>query len=98
MRLNNLPPHLMVSLSPVLSTIWLAYGFGDAAKEGFSHKSLPLTQCVRVKLGFWCIQEAEKSSNNREFRNLRNFVKEEVRSGRCVGREVWTGTDNKVVT
>ena len=35
-----------------------------------------------------------KSSNNREYHNLKNFITEESKSGRLTGRELWICTDN----
>jgi hypothetical protein len=32
-RLTNLPSPIMVLLRPVISALWLAYGFGDASEE-----------------------------------------------------------------
>jgi hypothetical protein len=33
-RLISLPSPVMLVLRPVLDPIWVAYGFGDAAREG----------------------------------------------------------------
>ena len=37
-----------------------------------------------------------KSSNNREYRNLKNFITAEAKAGRLMGREVRICTDNEV--
>jgi hypothetical protein len=55
-----------------------------------------MEEATEIDMGFWCTLESEKSSNNREFRNLRNFITTQAMAGRFTGREVWIGTDNKV--
>jgi hypothetical protein len=46
------------------------------------------------KMGFWCTEFSEKSSNWREFQNLLERLSKEATSGRLVAREVWIATDN----
>ena len=81
---------------PVLAPIWVAYGFGYASDEGFGGKSQPITQPIRIHIGFWCTGSSEKTSNKREFHNLGNCVRGESELGRSTGNEVWIGTASKV--
>jgi hypothetical protein len=94
-RFTNLPSPIMVLLRLVLSALWLAYGFGDASEEGKGYAIQPMEEANEINMGFWCTLESEKSSNNREFRNLRNFITTKAMTDRFTGREVWIGTDNK---
>jgi hypothetical protein len=48
-----------------------------------------------LRIGFWCSEISEKSSNYREFRNLKEHIKAEARKGCLVGKEVWIYTDNE---
>jgi hypothetical protein len=49
-----------------------------------------------ARLGFWCDEISEKSSNYREFRNAKEHVKDESRKGNLSGKEVWVYTDIEV--
>jgi hypothetical protein len=77
--------------------LWLAYGSGDASEEGKGYAVQPMEEATEIDMGFVrCTLESDKSSNNREFRNLYNFITTQAMAGRFTGREVWIGTDNKV--
>jgi hypothetical protein len=47
-----------------------------------------MEEATEIDMGFWCTLESEKSSNNQEFRNLRNFITTQAMTGRFTGREV----------
>ena len=83
-------------LRPVLALIWVAYGFGYTSDEFFGGKSQPIAQLLRIRIGFWCTESSDKTSNKREFHNLWNHVKEEAEAGRFTGHEVCIGTYSKV--
>ena len=55
-HLTNLPSPLMFLLWPVLAPIWVAYGFWDASAEGFCGKYQPISQLLRIHIGFWCTE------------------------------------------
>jgi hypothetical protein len=97
-RLISLPSPIMLVLRPVLDPVWVAYGFGDAEREGTER--LIVSQIardhVRVRMGFWCSEHGEKTSNNREFRNLKDMVINESKLGSLTGLEVFLRTDSQV--
>ena len=66
-RLTNLPAPIMVILWPLLAPIWVVYDFGDTSAEGCSGKFQPVTQLLRIRIGFWCTGSSEKAYNKREF-------------------------------
>jgi hypothetical protein len=82
-RIISLPSPIMLVLRPVLNPIWVAYGFGDAAREGTV--ILIVRQSardhVRVRMAFWCSEHGENTSNNREFINLKDVVIDEAKLG-----------------
>ena len=86
----------MMLLQPVLAPIWVAYGFGYASAEECSGKSQPITKLLLIRIGFWCTESSEKTSNKREFHNMYNHVKDETEIERFTGNEVWIGTESKV--
>jgi hypothetical protein len=79
---------------PVMGACYVAYGAGDASGEGFGSSIHPLGMEPLLRQGFWCTEDAEESSNWREFRNLLDAVQVESDAGRLVGRELWLATDN----
>jgi hypothetical protein len=97
-RLTSLPSPIMLVLLPVLDPFCVAYGFGDAAREG--NERLVVRQSdrdhVRVRMGFWCSEHGEKTSDNREFRNLKDMVINESKLGSLTGHEVFLITENQV--
>jgi hypothetical protein len=97
-RLISLPSPIMLVLRPVLNPIWVAYGFGDAAHEGTGRLIVRQSTRghVRVRMAFWCSEHGEKTSNNREFRNLKDMVIDEATLGSLTGHEVFLGTDSQV--
>jgi hypothetical protein len=86
----------MVVLCPVMGALWLAYGFGDASGEGRGGQLAPNDLLARIEINFWCTEDLEKSSNNREMKNCYKFLKREAKALRLTGREVWLCTDNEV--
>jgi hypothetical protein len=77
------------------------YGFIDASGEGFGGSTQILQhqavlQLKMARIGFWCTEISEKSSNYQEFRNLAKHVAAESRAGILSGTEVWILTDNEV--
>jgi hypothetical protein len=97
-RIISLPSPIILVLRPVLDHIWVAYGFGDAAREGIGR--LIVRQSARdhvcVRMAFWCSEHDEKISNNREFRNLKDMVIDTAKLGSLTGHEVFLGTDSQV--
>ena len=65
-------------LHPVYVSVWVAYGFSDAAQEGFGDNLNHLNLVIRICIGLWCTADPEKLSNNRECCNLKNFITEEA--------------------
>jgi hypothetical protein len=92
----NLPSHIMIILHPVMGTLWLAYGFGDASGEGRGGQLDPTDLLARIEITFWCTEDSEKSSNNREMKNCYKVHKREAKALWLTGREVWLCTDNEV--
>jgi hypothetical protein len=91
----------MVVLRPVKGHLSLVYGFVDASGEGFGGSTRCAAEGVRevlapARISFWCSEISEKSSNYREFRNLKEHVKAEAQKGCLAGKEVWIYTDNEV--
>jgi hypothetical protein len=86
-QLISLPSPIMLVMRPVLDPIWVAYGFGDASHEGTGR--LIVRQSARdhvcVRMVFWCSEHGEKTSNNCEFRNLKNMVIDEAKLGSLTG-------------
>jgi hypothetical protein len=97
-RLISLPSPIMLVLRPVLDPIWVVYGFGDSAREGTGRLIVRQSarDHVRVRMAFWCSKNGEKTSNNREFRNLKDMVIDEAKLGSLTGHEVFLGTDRQV--
>jgi hypothetical protein len=92
---------IMIVLRPVPGHYSMVYGFVDAPGEGFGGLTRYKDQSFRsilasARIGFWCNEISEKSSNFREFRNLKEHVKAESRKGNLAGRELWVYTDNEV--
>jgi hypothetical protein len=88
----------MLVVHPVLNPIWVAYGFGDAAREGTGRLIVRKSarDHVRVRMAWWCSEHGEKTSSNREFRNLKDMVIDEAKLGSLKGHEVFLGTDSQV--
>ena len=95
-RLTNLPPPLMVLLWPVLAPIWVTYGFGDSSAQGFGGKYQPITQLIRICIGFWCTESSQNIPNEHNLYDSWNHVKEESDAGSFTGRVFLIGTDSKV--
>jgi hypothetical protein len=97
-RLISLPSPIMLVLCPVSNPMWVSYGFGDAAREGTGRLIVRQSACdhVRVRMAFWCSEHGEKTSNNREFRNLKYMVIDEAKLGSLTGHEVFLRTDSQV--
>jgi hypothetical protein len=55
----------MVLLRPVLSALWLDYGFGYAYEEVKGYAIQPMEEATEIDMGFWCTLESEKSSKIR---------------------------------
>jgi hypothetical protein len=83
-----------VILQPVRGAYSVVYSGGDASGKGFGTLVTPLGMDPLFKMGFWCTEFSEKSSNWREFQNLLERLSKEATSGRLVAREVWIATDN----
>jgi hypothetical protein len=79
---------------PIQGACYVAYGAADASGEGFGSSVHPLGMEPLLRLGFWCTEASEQSSNWRELRNLVDSVKQERKTGRLAGRELWLATDN----
>jgi hypothetical protein len=97
----SLDTPVMIVLRPVRGVYNLAYGFVDASGEGFGGtlrgQPGPFQDQLRsARLGFWCSEISERSSNYREFRNLVEHIRQEAKLGRLAGLEVWIYTDNQV--
>jgi hypothetical protein len=94
----SLPSPIMLVLRPVLDPIWVAYGCGDAAREvtGILIVRQSARDHVSVCMEFWCSEHGEKTSNNREFRNLKDMVIDEAKIGALTGHEVFLRTDSQV--
>ena len=98
MRFTSTPTPVMVIIRPVRGAMWVAYGFGDASQEGYGgglaidKRGSP----PKFRSGFWCSEVAERTSNYRELRNLRDTLQEDAGKGRLAGMEVWLCTDNEV--
>jgi hypothetical protein len=90
----NSPTPVQIIVRPVCGASLVAYGGGDASGEGFGGQMQPLGMQPLLRRGFWCPVDSNESSNWRELRNLIDTIKEEVKQGRLVGREVWLATDN----
>jgi hypothetical protein len=97
-RFISLLSPIMLVLRPVLDPIWVAYGFCDAALEGTGRLIIRQSDRdhVRVRMVFWCSEHGENTSNNREFRNLKDMVIDEAKLGSLTGHEVFLGTDSQV--
>jgi hypothetical protein len=87
---------LMVPVRPAF-VVKLAYGFMDASGEGSGSYVLGAEERNRMRVGFWCTEVSERSSNYREFRNLLEMVWDAAAAGRLAGAEVFMFTDNQVV-
>ena len=59
-RLTRKPKHVQMLLRPVYVSVWVAYGFGDAYREGFSDKHKPLNIVLSIHIDFWCTLDSEK--------------------------------------
>lgn len=81
-------------LRPVQGATSIAYGGGDASGEGYGAWVLSLGMKPLFKMGFWCSEASEKSSNWQEFHNLLECLKAEAMLGLLTGREVWITTNN----
>jgi hypothetical protein len=94
----SLPSPILLVLSPVLDPIWVAYGFGDASREGTGRLIVRQSaqDHIRVRMAFWCSEHGEKKSNNSEFRNLKDMVIDEGKLGILTGHEVFLGNDSQV--
>jgi hypothetical protein len=85
------PKPVMVLLRPCRGQTAIAYGFADAFGEGFGGSTRYVSEEIKLllttaRIGFWCSEISEKSSNYREFRNAVEHIKHEGRSGRSDGK------------
>ena len=60
---------IMVIIRPVMGPLWLSYGFSDASGEGCGGQLYITDSLARIEISFWCTEESEKSSKNREMNN-----------------------------
>lgn len=86
----------------------IRFGFGDAAKAGFGGGlggvepgkgfvwSGRTKKGAWIRFGVWGADMDDKSSNNREFKNLVELIEEEASAGRLNGAEALLFTDNMV--
>jgi hypothetical protein len=81
----NLPSPIMVILRPVMGPLWLAYGFGDASGEVRGGQLAPTDLLARIEIAFWCTEDSEKSSKNREMNNCYKFLKRGAEALRLSG-------------
>ena len=65
----NLPSPIMVIIRPVMGPLCLAYGFSDASGEGCGGQFYITDSLARIEISFWCTEDSEKSSKNREMNN-----------------------------
>lgn len=82
---------LMVLVRPAF-LVKLAYGFMDASGEGFGSYVLGAEEQNRMRVGFWCTEVSERSSNYREFRNLLEKVRDAAGQARrcsCLQTTRW---------
>lgn len=86
------PAQLLVR--PANGAYSVVYGGGDASGEGFGSIVSPLGMRSLFKMGFWCSEASENSSNWREFKNLLERLRSEAALGHLTGKEVWIATDN----
>jgi hypothetical protein len=57
-------------LRPANGAYSVVYGGGNASGEGFGLIISPLGMKSLFKMGFWCLEASENSSNWRKFKNL----------------------------
>ena len=85
--LNILSPS-MVIIHLVIGPLWIAYGLGDAKGEGSVGQLAPTYLISRIEIYFWCTEDSEKSSNNREMKNCYRFLKRDAEVLRLTGNKV----------
>ena len=86
--LLNLPSSTLFILYSVMGTLWIAYGFCDASREGCGVQLAPTNLLARIKIYVWCTEDSEKSSNNCEMKNCYRFLKRDAEVLRLTGNKV----------
>lgn len=66
---------LRVILRPARGAYSVAYGGSDASGEGYGTLVTPLGMAPLFRMGLWCSETSEKSSNWQELRNLLELLK-----------------------
>ena len=87
------PPEVTDRVARVL---YVMYGFGDASGTGFG-SSIQSATGLSYRIGVWCGDEGEETSNYREFTNVIEALEEEGETGRLVDCRVFFCTDNSTV-
>ena len=64
-----LPSPIMVIIFPVMGKLCLSYGFSDASGEVCGDQLDPTNLLACIEISFWCTEDSEKSSKNREMNN-----------------------------
>jgi hypothetical protein len=73
----------------------VCYGFGDASHNGFGF-NIQIGDCIMYRIGQWCNESLEKSSNYRELLDLVIRLEELVGDGTLKNCEVFLFTDNSM--
>lgn len=81
-------------LRPAKGAYSVVHGGGDASGKGFGSLVSPLGMESLFKMGLWCSEAPENSSNWREFKSLLERLKLEASLGRLTEKEAWITTDN----
>ena len=79
-RLTSIPTPFQMLQQTVSGSVWVAYGFGDTSQEGFCDKLKTLKIVLSISIYLWCTADSEKSSSNREYHNLKNFITAEAKA------------------
>jgi hypothetical protein len=87
------PPRVMVRPANVVLVI---YSFGDASGTDFG-STFTAPNGISYRIGVWDPDEAEESSNWREFTNVVESLEEEAKTGRLDQGTVYFFTDNSTV-
>ena len=97
------PPVVTVRSSTIMT---VTYGFGDASGlgkgstiEDYGNGAVPVpsVEGIRYRIGVWEADEAQESSNYREFTNVVEAMEEDREAGRLKDCEVFFFTDNSTV-
>ena len=90
------PMTVLMLQQTVYGAVWVDYGFGDAAQEGFGDKLKPLNLFLSIRIAFYCNEYSQKYLTIDSIAPLKNFITSKVDAGGLMGREVWIFTDNEV--